>query len=159
MITGHNRRNMPLSLPFVSFPVFLVECFQRQIKKKKKSTLSSTAYFELFLHFGQFPLQGPAFALLRFCHGVASVALLTCRRIKLNHEPKREFIGAFFFFFFFTTWKALSSWSLHLLRSSWVVRSRSRSRSFSTWLSSHNWETKSIKIIKKKIIIIIITII
>ena len=25
---------MPLSLPFVSFPVFLVECFQRQIFKK-----------------------------------------------------------------------------------------------------------------------------
>ena len=69
----------------------------------------------------------------RFSASVMALrALLYNRRFKLIACKSRAYVGEF------TTWKALSSWSLHLVRSSWVVRSRSRSLSFSTWLSSHN---------------------
>ena len=62
---GHNERNRAIiSVLMCTF----VECLKRM-------KINERAYFELFLHFGQFPLQGSALSLLRFCHGVASVAL------------------------------------------------------------------------------------
>ena len=57
---------------------------EREREKEKRERKKINTHFELFFHFREFPLQGSTFALLRFGHGVAGVALCATKTVPIQ---------------------------------------------------------------------------